>query len=171
MGQHMENIGFGTRKSGSGFVSNVSYYEAKNCACCPLKCLCHSAKGNRRIEINHNLNRHKEKVRQLLTSEEGLYQRSQRPIEPESVFGQVKSNKQYFRFRHFGKELITMDFAIFAIAFNIGKLHNKGISTPKNRKKSSILHKILVFAVIFYAKHKRDLRQASFYIGNCKLAA
>ena len=64
----MEKIGSGTRKSDSGFVSNISYYEAKNCKGCSLKCLCHNAKENRRIEVNHNLNRHKEKVRQLLTS-------------------------------------------------------------------------------------------------------
>jgi len=64
----MEKIGVGTRKSDSDFVPNVSYYEAKNCKGCSLKCLCHNARGNRRIEVNHNLNRHKEKVRQLLTS-------------------------------------------------------------------------------------------------------
>jgi hypothetical protein len=32
--------------------------------------------------------------------------------------------------RHFGKDLITMDFAIFAIAFNLGKLPAKGKNTP-----------------------------------------
>ena len=29
---------------------------------------------------------------------------------------------QYRRFRHFGKDKVTMDFAFFAIAFNIKKL-------------------------------------------------
>ncbi|SFU64405.1 Transposase DDE domain-containing protein [Porphyromonadaceae bacterium KHP3R9] len=79
------------------------------------------------MEVNHNLNRHKQKVRELLTSEEGFYHRSQRPIEPESVFGQTKSNKHYNRFRHFNKDKVLMDFAIFAIAFNLGKLHLKGL--------------------------------------------
>jgi hypothetical protein len=79
------------------------------------------------VEVNHNLHRHKRKVRELLTSEEGIYHRSQRPIEPESVFGQTKSNKHYNRFRHFKKDKVLMDFAIFAIAFNIGKLHLKGL--------------------------------------------
>jgi hypothetical protein len=60
-------------------------------------------KGNRKIEINHNLNCHKDRVRQLLTSTEGIYHRSRRPIEPETVFGQSKSNKGYSRFRHFNK--------------------------------------------------------------------
>jgi hypothetical protein len=84
---------------------------------CPLKCLCHSAEGHRRIEINHNLNRHKEQVRKLLTSQEGLLYRSKRPIEPEAVFGQAKSNKAYNRFRHFNRDndKVKMDFAIFAL--------------------------------------------------------
>jgi hypothetical protein len=171
MGQRMEKVGELKRKTDSGFISFVSHYEAKNCKDCPLKCLCHNAKGNRRIEVNHNLNRHKERVRQLLTSEEGLYHRSQRPIEPESVFGQTKSNKNYYRFRHFGKELITMDFAIFAIAFNIGKLHNKGKITPKNEKIPSVLSEMLVFVVVVVLKYKKPLRQKIFYSQNLKLAA
>ena len=48
--------------------------------------------------------------------------RKRRPIEPEAVFGQTKANKQYNRFRHFGGDKVKMDFAIFAIAFNIGKM-------------------------------------------------
>jgi transposase len=127
MGQHMNKVGKKRNKTASGYKSTSTLYEAKNCNGCPLKCLCTNAKGNRRIEVNHNLNRHKQRIRELLTSEEGIYHRSQRPIEPESVFGQTKSNKHYNRFRHFKKDKVLMDFAIFAIAFNIGKLHLKGL--------------------------------------------
>ena len=127
MGQHMDKVGKKRNKTASGYKSTSTLYEAKNCNGCPLKCLCTNAKGNRRIEVNHNLNRHKQRIRELLTSEEGIYHRSQRPIEPESVFGQTKSNKHYNRFRHFKKDKVLMDFAIFAIAFNIGKLHLKGL--------------------------------------------
>jgi len=48
--------------------------------------------------------------------------RKKRPIEPEAVFGQMKNNKSYHRFRHVGKDKVAMDFAIFAIAFNLLKL-------------------------------------------------
>ncbi|MFC2674369.1 MAG: transposase, partial [Prevotella melaninogenica] len=34
-------------------------------------------------------------------------------------------NKAYKRFRHFGKDKVNMDFAFFAIAFNIGKMCRK----------------------------------------------
>lgn len=131
MGQHMNKVGKKRSKTASGYTSTATIYEAKNCKGCPLKSLCTNAKGNRRVEVNHNLNRHKQKVRELLTSEEGIYHRSQRPIEPESVFGQTKSNKHYNRFRHFNKDKVLMDFAIFAIAFNLGKLHLKGLVNKK----------------------------------------
>ncbi|EEX18284.1 transposase, partial [Prevotella veroralis] len=48
-----------------------------------------------------------------------------RCIEPEAVFGQTKYNKVYKRFRHLGKDKVNMDFAFFAIAFNIGKMCKK----------------------------------------------
>ena len=48
--------------------------------------------------------------------------RSRRPIEPEAVFGQIKFNKQYRRFRHRGLDKVKMDFALLAMSFNIQKL-------------------------------------------------
>jgi hypothetical protein len=162
--KQMKKVGEGSRQSAGGFVSNVSYYEAKKCEGCSLKSMCHNAKGNRRIAINHRLNRHKERVRKLLTSKEGLYHRSMRPIEPESVFGQAKSNKQYSRFRHFStkKDKVMMDFAIFAIAFNIGKLYNKRKNMSKNRQKPAVLPQILVFVVIFHLKSESILATIFF---------
>uniref|UniRef100_UPI00319E2679 transposase n=1 Tax=Parabacteroides merdae TaxID=46503 RepID=UPI00319E2679 len=46
----------------------------------------------------------------------------QRCIEPEAVFGQMKNNMNYKRFRHLGKDKVFMDFSFFAIAFNIKKI-------------------------------------------------
>ena len=43
----------------------------------------------------------------------------------EGVFGQTKYNKAYKRFRQCGKDKVNMDFAFFAIAFNIGKMCKK----------------------------------------------
>ena len=155
MGQHMEKTGNSTRKSDSGHLSNITLYEAKNCTGCPLKCLCHNAKGNRQIEVNHKLNQYRKHARELLNSPGGRYHRRRRPIEPEAVFGQTKANKQYNRFRHFGLDKVKMDFAIFAIAFNIGKLYNKSRNTPKKQQKAPLCAEILlilVFVRILYPK-------------------
>lgn len=126
MGQHMTRVGTSHTKTASGYRCENARYQARNCKGCPLRCLCYKAKGDRRtIEVNHRLNQYKRKARELLTSEDGLKHRGRRCIEPEAVFGQMKFNMAYRRFRHFGKDKVTMDFAFFAIAFNIKKMCSK----------------------------------------------
>lgn len=147
MGQHMTRIGTAHSKTASGYRSENARYCAQNCKGCPLRCLCYKAKGDRRtIEVNHRLNEYKRKARGLLTSEDGIKHRGRRCIEPEAVFGQIKFNMAYRRFRHFGKDQVTMDFAFFAIAFNIKKICSKmakqaknGGNTPQNGQSCAIL--------------------------------
>ena len=122
MGQHMNRIGIKRGKTGSGYVTESVCYQAARCEGCPLRGQCFKAKGNRIMEVNHRLNEYKRQARERLTSEEGIQHRGKRCIEPEAVFGQMKYNMQYRRFRHFTKDKVTMDFAFFAIAFNIKKL-------------------------------------------------
>lgn len=133
MGQHMTRVGTSHSKTASGYRSENARYRAQNCKGCPLRCLCYKAKDDRRtIEVNHRLNEYKRKARELLTSEEGIKRRGRRCIEPEAVFGQMKFNMAYRRFRHFGKDKVTMDFAFFAIAFNLKKMCSKIAKQAKN---------------------------------------
>ena len=133
MGQHMEKVRTAHPRTSNGYVTTVTTYRARNCEGCPLRWGCYKRKhGNREIEVNHRLMDYKRKARERLTSDRGLEHRSNRPIEPEAVFGQMKYNMNYKRFRHFGKDKITMDFAFFAIAFNIKKM------AAKNRNRRSI---------------------------------
>ena len=123
MGQHMRRIGSSHKISANGYVSDRATYIAQNCKGCPLRCLCFEASGDRRvIERNHKLEAYRQKASKLLTSEEGLRHRGRRSIEPEAVFGQMKYNMAYNRFRHFGIDKVNMDFAFFTIAFNIKKM-------------------------------------------------
>nr|WP_305070048.1 transposase [Flavobacterium covae] len=48
MRQKIENIGTGKPISSNGYESEVTYYQAKRCVGCPLRSLCHKAKGNRK---------------------------------------------------------------------------------------------------------------------------
>lgn len=140
MGQHMTRIGISHARTASGYQSESVRYRAQNCRGCPLRCLCYKAKVDRRtIEVNHRLKGYKQKARGLLTSEEGIKHRGRRCIEPEAVFGQIKADMGYRRFRHFGKDKVTMDFAFLAIAFNLKKMCAKmrkqtpnGENTPQN---------------------------------------
>ncbi len=119
MGQKMRRIGTKRVKTASGYVSENARYRAVRCEGCPLRCRCFKAKGNRTIELNHRLRIYRQKAKELLCSGEGLKHRGQRCIEPEAVFGQMKNNMNYKRFRHFGMDKVFMDFSFFAIAFNI----------------------------------------------------
>ena len=122
MGQRMTQIGKAKRKTASGYITESKRYRAQRCDDCPLRGKCFKAKGDRTIEVNHHLSEYKRKARERLMSEQGLMHRSKRPIEPEAVFGQMKNNMTYRRFRHFGIDKVTMDFAFFAIAFNVKKM-------------------------------------------------
>lgn len=165
MGQHMTRIGTSHSKTASGYRSENARYRAQNCNGCPLRCLCYKAKGNRRtIEVNHRLNEYKRKARELLTSEEGFKHRGRRCIEPEAVFGQMKFNMAYRRFRHFGKDKVTMDFAFFAIAFNLKKMCSKTAKQTKNggnKPHSGLFLLIYRFGSpenrIFLEKHRKSV--------------
>lgn len=133
MGQHMTRIGTSHSKTASGYRSENARYRAQNCKGCPLRGQCYKARGDQRIiEVNHRLNQYKKKAREMLTSEEGLKHRGRRCIEPEAVFGQMKTDMAYKRFRHFGKDKVNMDFAFFAIAFNLNKMCSKIAKQAKN---------------------------------------
>jgi hypothetical protein len=139
MGQKMEFRGTVNRISERGYCSVVSVYQAKRCAGCPLRVSCHKSKENRTIDINHNLQRHKKNARENLTSERGLMHRSRRPIEPEAVFGQIKSNRKFNRFRLRGLEGVAVEFGLISIAVNLSKMMKKPIIEKIKASKSSIL--------------------------------
>jgi transposase len=131
MGQHMNRIGTATTKSERGFVSQITTYQAVRCDGCPLRGLCHDSKENRQIKINHNLNRLRAKARDLLHSEQGIQYRKLRSIEPESVFGQLKSNNSFNRMKMRGIPKIEIDLGLAIIGHNIRKIMAK-----KDRHKS-----------------------------------
>ena len=143
MGQHMTRAGTRHDKTGSGYRTESAIYRAQRCEGCPLRWGCYKKKrGDREIEVNHRLMEYKRKARERLTSERGQEHRSRRPIEPEAVFGQMKYNMQYKRFRHFGKDKVTMDFAFFAIAFDIKKMAAKRREMPNKQHRNDILEPI-----------------------------
>ncbi|EHL86059.1 transposase, partial [Coprobacter fastidiosus] len=74
---------------------------------------------------NYNLNRYKQKAREKLMSEEGIYHRGRRCIEPEAVFAQIKHNSAWNRFRLRGLEKVKTEFTLVAIAHNLRKLAKK----------------------------------------------
>lgn len=144
MGQKLTNIGTKKSKSELGYISTYTRYQARNCQGCPLRVLCHKSKDNRIIEVNYKLNEYKNKARERLLSEQGIYHRGKRCIEPEAVFAQIKHNSQFNRFRLRGLEKVNIEFTLVAIAHNLKKWARK---TGK-----------LVFMLIFSSLEKNILK-------------
>lgn len=132
MGQHMTYIGNRSRKSETGHVGEYRKYIAQDCSKCPIKGVCTKVKGNRIYEVNLNLMKQKKLVRELLTSERGLEHRSKRPIEPEAVFGQIKHNSGFKRFRLKSIPKVSVEFGLIALAHNLRKYARKVLSIDNN---------------------------------------
>ncbi len=168
MGQHMERIGTVRSKNESGYVTESAQYKARRCEGCPLRGSCFKAKGDRIIEVNHRLNEYRRKARERLTSEDGLKHRGRRCIEPEAVFGQMKYDMAYKRFRHFGMDKVKMDFAFFSIAFNLKKMCSKIAKQAKKGGNTPPSGLFLLFSQIirlenriFFKVHKKSVASSS----------
>lgn len=145
MGQHMTRVGTARSKTDNGYVVESARYRAQRCEGCPLRGSCFKGKGDRVIEVNHTLAGYREKAAERLTSDVGIKLRGNRCIEPEAVFGQMKYDMGYKRFRHFGLDKVKMDFAFFAIAFNLKKMCSKMAKTAKNGGNPPIFCRFSVF--------------------------
>ena len=122
MGQKLKFISQEKRYTASGYQQTVSVYRACRCEGCPLRGQCHKSKRDRQIEVNHTLADYKARARELLTSEQGIKHRSNRPIEPEAVFGQIKECGRFRRLRLKGLTGAKIDFGLKALAHNLRKL-------------------------------------------------
>ena len=122
MGQQMSLQYIKTEKSDAGYKKKLHVYQAKNCNGCPVRGKCHKAQGNRIIQINHRLNQLRDEARSLLTSEEGIMHRSQRPVDVEASFGNLKANKGFKRFLLRGNEKVEIEIGLLALAINLKKM-------------------------------------------------
>lgn len=127
MGQHMQNKGTYSKTTAAGFIQQVTKYQATNCNGCPLNGSCHKSSGNRIIEVNHRLNALKQQANEKLLSEEGIKKRKQRCWDVEPVFANIKQNHGFKRFMLRGKEKVTIETGLLALAHNLRKKSNQPI--------------------------------------------
>ena len=119
MGQKMTKRFETHPKTKSGYQQTYSVYQAKNCNGCPLRGACHQSNTDRKIQVNWNLKRLKDTVRQKLLSDQGVAHRSQRPVDVEAVFGNIKQNKNFTRFMLRGKDNVLIEAGLIALAHNL----------------------------------------------------
>ena len=122
-------------KTDNGFVSHLRVYECEDCAGCSFSQDCKKAKGNRTIQVNLNLDRYRKEAFKNLTSPKGIRLRKQRNIEPETVFGDIKWNSGYTRFKLRGKEKVKTEMGLLSISHNIKKIF---LMKSLNKANSSI---------------------------------
>lgn len=120
-GKPMKNIGTYIKITTTGFKQTITKYKAKGCSRCPLKDQCYQGEKDRVIDINHKLNRLKNKSRKKLLSAEGVYHRKKRCADVEPVFANIKNNHQFRRFMLRGKQKVSVEAGLLAIAHNLRK--------------------------------------------------
>ena len=122
------------RKSTSGFESTITVYECHGCGDCPQKKLCTRAKGNRKMQVSKDFISLRKESLARITSDNGKVLRLNRSIQSEGAFGVLKQDYGFKRFLRRGSTNVFTEATIFAIAYNINKLHGK-----KNRKFSGVI--------------------------------
>jgi len=128
----------GTRKSKSGFESEITYYECESCEGCPYKKDCTRAKGNRKMQLSKEFLRQREESKARITSEMGILLRMNRSIHSEGAFGVLKEAMGFRRFLHRGNKKVKAEVILMALGYNINKLHNK---IQSNRTGSQLFEK------------------------------
>ena len=121
MGQKMEKIGKRENKSDNNYGRKISLYQATNCNGCPIRGVCNDQSGDRVISVSHRGNLLKQRAKERLESERGLYYRKKRPADVEPIFGNIKQKKKFKRFFLRGLNKVKTEFGLLAIAHNLSK--------------------------------------------------
>jgi transposase len=137
MGQSMTKTGQVNKETKSGYPQKMTIYQAQNCEGCPLRGSCFKAEGNRKIEVNHKARNYRKKAAQQLNSLAGIRKRKQRNVDVEPVFGHIKEDRNFRRFKLTSLQGIETETGLLALAHNFIKWHNKinakwiGLPIPK----------------------------------------
>jgi hypothetical protein len=121
----LRNVGMRTRKSKSGYESQITVYECEDCSHCPYKEKCTKAQGNRRLDVSKDFQRLRKDSLRNITSQEGILLRINRSIQVEGAFGVIKEDYGFRRFFLRGKHKVLTEVLVMAIAYDINKLHHK----------------------------------------------
>ena len=124
-GKEVRFSGNQKRKTKSGFEQTISVYQAEGCAGCPYKEHCTKAKENRTIKVNWEFEAARAASRERITSEQGILLRINRSIQSEGAFGVLKEDRHFRRLRRRGLQGVFAEILLYAIAFDIEKLHAK----------------------------------------------
>lgn len=123
-GKRLRVVSTEVQFSKNGFRSDVTHMTCDDCQGCPFMNDCQLQRNKDRL-IGRRLGnmREEEKAFERLSTPHNQARLRRRAMEPEPVFGQLKHNHGYTRFRHFGKSKVRMDLGFELMALNILKLY------------------------------------------------
>ncbi|MEZ3495399.1 MAG: IS1182 family transposase [Lachnospiraceae bacterium] len=120
-------------KSKTGYVSEKTIYKCENCSGCPYKSEC--IKGNncktpmeertKTLQVAKTFLKYRKEDLARIISEEGILFRTNRSIQAEGSFGDLKQDMQFRRYLSRGNANVLAESTLLAMARNINKLHNK----------------------------------------------
>lgn len=120
-------------KSKTGYVSEKTVYKCEDCSGCPYKKDC--IKGNncktpleertKTLQAAKTFLKYREKDLERIQSDDGILFRTNRSIQVEGSFGDIKQDMQFRRYLSKGTTNVLAESTLLAMARNINKLHNK----------------------------------------------
>lgn len=120
-------------KSKTGYVSEKTIYRCENCESCPYKKDC--IKGNncktpleertKTLQVVKTFLKYRQEDLERILSDDGILFRTNRSIQAEGSFGDLKQDMQFRRYLSKGTTNVLAESTLLAMARNINKLHNK----------------------------------------------
>ena len=108
----------------NGYEKTIRVYQCESCVNCPFAAECKkNESGARTVSFSPQGENYKDAARINLNSEKGKQMRSERGIEVESAFGDIKFNMKHRRFILRGLEKVYIEYGLLAIAHNLRKLY------------------------------------------------
>ena len=125
MGQKMKFIGTQRKTSKTGFEQTVHRYQAQRCMNCPLRGACHKGQTERIIEVSHKSRKYRQQAKDRLQTLKGRRMKTQRNIDVEAVFGHLKHNRDFRRFKLRSLDGVHTEMGLLALAHNFKKWHTQ----------------------------------------------
>lgn len=120
-------------KTATGYRRTTTVYKCQDCKDCPYKTECIKGnnckmpmeKRNKTLYVSKTMKQKRAEDLERITSPYGIQLRVNRSIQAEGSFASIKQDMEFRRYIYCGKENVTGQSVILAIAHNINKLHNK----------------------------------------------
>ena len=113
-------------KSKSGYETTRRMYKCEACNKCSVREDCTRSEF-RQTAFSPQLWAQKQKVKELLSAEAGIKMMKRRSHEVETVFGQIKGNMGFRRFRTTGNEGVSSEWGLLMMGYNMKNLYRLGI--------------------------------------------